>query len=59
LMFEWPRLWVDSLAAPEQALPAVAKTLRARLADKQVVLTAYKGDKNAPKFRSRGAIATS
>lgn len=51
LMFEWPRLWIESLAAPETALPAAAKYLRARLAEKQPVLSAYKGDKNAPRFR--------
>ncbi|MEK7732438.1 MAG: sugar phosphate isomerase/epimerase, partial [Planctomycetota bacterium] len=28
LMFEWPKLWVDSLPAPESVLPKVAKFLR-------------------------------
>jgi len=53
LVFEWPKLWMDSLAGPEQVLPAAAKFLKARLAEKQLVLTAYKGDKNAPKFAQR------
>lgn len=56
LMFEWPKLWVDSLPPPEAALPAAAKFLRAALDAKQSVLSAYKGDKNAPKFVSRGPV---
>jgi len=50
LMFEWPKLWVDSLAGPEVALPKAAEFLKAALAAKQPILSAYKGDKNAPKF---------
>lgn len=57
LMFEWPKMWIPSLAEPEIALPAVAKTLRAYLDAKQPVLSAYKGDRNAPKFAVRSSTA--
>lgn len=50
LIYEWPKLWVDGLASPEVALPKAAAFLKAALAAKQPVLSAYKGDKNAPKF---------
>jgi len=50
LMYEWPKLWVDSLPGPEAALPKAAEFLKAALAAKQPILSAYKGDKNAPKF---------
>ncbi len=58
LIFEWPKLWVGSLPAPEQILPAAAKFLKARLSEKQPILSAYKGDKNAPRFASRTATST-
>jgi len=50
LMFEWPKLWVDSLPAPESVLPKVAKFLRETIDAKQPILSAYKGDRNAPKM---------
>lgn len=50
LMVEWPKLWVPSLPAPEQWLPSAAQFLKSRLAAKQPILSAYKGDKNAPKL---------
>jgi sugar phosphate isomerase/epimerase len=50
LVFEWPKLWVDALAGPDIALPKAAEFLKAALAAKQPILSAYKGDKNAPKF---------
>ena len=50
LMYEWPKLWVEGLAGPEAALPKAAEFLKAALAAKQPILSAYKGDKNAPKF---------
>ncbi len=50
LMFEWPKLWIDRLAAAEQVLPQVAKFLKERIAARDPVLTAYKGDKQAAKF---------
>jgi len=53
LMFEWPKLWVDSLPAPETVLPKVAKFLRETIDAKQPILSAYKGDKNAPTLASR------
>ena len=53
LMFEWPKMWAPSLAEPDLILPQVATYLRERLAEKQPVLSAYKGDKNAPLLASR------
>lgn len=55
LIFEWPKLWVASLAAPEQALPAAISKMKALLAALESVkeLTAYKGDKNVPKYAAR------
>lgn len=53
LIFEWPKLWVDSLPAPELVLPIVAGFLREAIDAKQPVLSAYKGDKNAPKLAAR------
>ena len=55
LMFEWPKLWQPTLPSPDAVLPDVVAFLRARLDDKQPVLTAYKNDKNAPKFAARSA----
>ncbi|MCG3129044.1 MAG: hypothetical protein CHACPFDD_03953 [Phycisphaerae bacterium] len=55
LSVEWPRMWQTSLAPAETALPAAAKFLRSELARAPVVLSAYKGDKNAPRFAGRGA----
>jgi sugar phosphate isomerase/epimerase len=50
LMFEWPKLWVPELAGPDEALPKVASWLRERVDEKQVILTAYKGDKKPSRF---------
>lgn len=58
LMFEWPKLWVPSLPAPEAALPQVAAFLKEAIEAKQPILSAYKGDKNAPKFAARATPAT-
>jgi sugar phosphate isomerase/epimerase len=58
LMFEWPKLWIDSLPAPEAVLPGVVKFLKAALEAKQPVLSAYKGDKNAPRFRAPSGSAS-
>lgn len=52
VIFEWPKLWMPHLPDPAAALPEAAKFLRAALSAKQPVLSAYKGDKNAPKFRT-------
>lgn len=54
LCVEWPRLWQAALAPAETILPAGAKYLRELLDRKPIVLSAYKGDKRAPKFVSRG-----
>lgn len=53
LVFEWPRIWVDTLAGPETALPAAAKFMRGCIDSKQAVLSAYKGDKNAARMTVR------
>lgn len=55
LMFDWPKLWIESLPAPESILPDVAKYLRGRVDAKQPILTAYKGDKRAPTFAAKSA----
>lgn len=51
VVFDWPKLWNPNLPDADKALPAAAKTLSGMIAAKPLVLTAYKGDKNAPKFR--------
>lgn len=51
-VFDWPKLWVHSLPAPEQVLPGVADYLRKRIENRQAILTAYKNDKNAPRLRA-------
>jgi len=56
LMFEWPKLWVESLTPPEATLPHVAAFLKAAVEAKQPILSAYKGDKNAPKFAARASL---
>ena len=58
LVVEWPKERVASLPEPEEALPAAAEFLQARLAEKQAILTAYKGDKKAPKFAALRSPAT-
>lgn len=57
VIFEWPKLWDNSLTAPETALPAAVKFLRERVEEKQAVLSAYKGDKCAPNYAARAAIS--
>ena len=53
VVFDWPKLWVDSLPVPEQSLPAAIAYLRERIDEQQTVLSAYKGDKRAPNLASR------
>ena len=48
VIFEWPKLWVDSLSGPQDALPQAVQFLRTKIEEKQDPLTAYKGDKHAP-----------
>ncbi|MFQ5412687.1 MAG: sugar phosphate isomerase/epimerase family protein [Phycisphaerae bacterium] len=50
LCLDWPKLWDASLADPDRAFPAAAAYLRPLLDEQPIVLTAYKGDKFAPKF---------
>lgn len=57
LVFDWPRLSVQSLPAAEFILPEVAKYLRGCVDEKQAILSAYKGDKQAPKLASRVAVS--
>ena len=57
LMFEWPRMWFDSLADPMVALPKAVSFLRSCVDAKQTVLSAYKNDKYAPRLPSLGAQA--
>lgn len=53
LIFDWPKLWVAGLAEPETVLPQTATFLRERIAQKQSILSAYKGDKHAPRLAAR------
>lgn len=55
VILDWPLRWDDTLAAPHAALPDGLGRLRAMLEalSAEPVLTAYKGDKTAPKFASR------
>lgn len=57
LCVSWPRSAAGELPPPERALPAVAAMLAAERARKTVELSAYKGDKNAPRFARRPAGA--
>lgn len=61
LIFEWPKLWLPALAAPEQALPAALASIRGMLSRLSGAkdLSAYKGDKNAPTFRAPRGPAVS
>ncbi|MFO0974700.1 MAG: sugar phosphate isomerase/epimerase family protein [Phycisphaerae bacterium] len=52
LMFDWPKLWHAGLADAERVLPDAQKYLRGLLDAKTVELTAYRNDKNAPRFRT-------
>lgn len=56
LVFAWPKSRVASLAAPDDALPAAFAKLKEMLdrvaATKE--LSAYKGDKNAPRYAPPG-----
>lgn len=58
LVFEWPKFWVPTLPEPETVLPNVAKFLTECVNAKQAILSAYKGDKNAPKFAKREPAAS-
>jgi len=50
LCVHWPQAARKELPPAEELLPAAAKYLRAELDKPTVVLTAYSGDKNAPRF---------
>jgi sugar phosphate isomerase/epimerase len=54
LIFHWPRAMMPSLAGPDEALPAAATALKGMLEKLAATkdLTAYKGDKNAPKYKA-------
>lgn len=55
VVFDWPKLWVDSLPDADTVLPGVARFLRECVDAKQAVLTAYKSDKNKPRMSVRQA----
>src|SRR4029079_1093960 len=52
LIFDWPKLWVPGVADPEKAFPSALTKLKTLLTKIESVkeLTAYKGDKNLPKY---------
>lgn len=49
MVFDWPKLWTPGLADPDRALPAAFKYLQGLIDEKPIPMTAYKGDKNAPR----------
>ena len=51
LVFEWPKMWAATLPPPETSLPQAATFMRGCVDAEQGILSAYKADKNAPKFR--------
>jgi len=53
LVFEWPKLWQESLPNAASTLPQVATWLKEQISAKQNILSAYKADKNKPKFASQ------
>ncbi len=57
-MFEWPKLWLETLPTAANTLPEVATFLRERIDAKQTVLTAYKGDKRAPRLPPMSPAST-
>lgn len=59
VVFEWPKLWVESLPGADTVLPGVARFLRECVDAKQAVLTAYKSDKNKPRMPGRHTTANS
>lgn len=52
VVFEWPKLWIPTLADPERALPAALAHLKKIIEELESVkpLTAYKGDKTVAPF---------
>lgn len=52
VVFDWPKMWVPELADAESVLPAAHAFIKGAIEEEQVVLSAYKGDKNAPTFAS-------
>ncbi|MFQ5491005.1 MAG: sugar phosphate isomerase/epimerase family protein [Phycisphaerae bacterium] len=57
LMFEWPKM-IATLPEPEAALPKVLEFAHNVLTATDTVLSAYKGDKNAPNFQAPTAVET-
>lgn len=50
LVFDWPKLWQESLPNAASILPPSATWLRAQISAKQSILSAYKADKNKPTY---------
>jgi len=53
IVFDWPKLWAPGLTDPDKALPEAAKYFKGLIEQKPIVLSAYKGDKHAPRYRAR------
>ena len=58
VVFEWPKLWIESLPDADTVLPSVARFLRECVDSQQAVLSAYKNDKNKPRMSARPAATT-
>lgn len=56
LVYDAPAEAVGRLGGPDEVLPQAAMFLRDRIAFQHAVLSAYKGDKNAPKLPKRKAV---
>lgn len=49
LVLDWPKLWNPGLGEPDKVFPGAAKYLQGLLNEKPIPMTAYKGDKFAPR----------
>ncbi len=53
VMVDWPKLWTPGLADADQVLPEAIAFLKQCLGTERKPLSAYKGDKHAPRFGAR------
>ncbi|MCO6435617.1 MAG: sugar phosphate isomerase/epimerase [Phycisphaerae bacterium] len=57
LVYDTPAKAIDALGGADQVLPQAASFLRERIGFQHAVLSAYKGDKNAPKLAAPRPLA--
>ncbi len=58
LVFDWPKLWQESLSNAVSILPTTASWLHAQISARQNILSAYKADKNKPNYAAPTSIAS-